>query len=658
MVKSTIMVVEDESLVALQIKNQLEAWDYYVPKMVFTGEEAVETALKLKPDIILMDIVLRGDMDGIEASKTIRKDLDVPIIYLTAYNDYKTLERAIKTMPSSYIVKPFESRELKFNVESALHKRKMEMEIQNTEKKIEKITQASPIPQFFIDQDHRVVYWNQALEVHTGIKLEDIFGSKNHWKAFYSEKRPCMADFLLNNDLEGLKNSYKDSRPSRLVSGAFEAVDFFPNLGESGKWLYFTAKAIEDDQGNIMGALETLEDITESKIAHQMLQRELSINKALANISTMLVSPGSTIEEVAKVILVEAKALTGSAYGVVSFIEPKTYHKDHRTFNYTLPERGVSEEDTSLCQGDNGLYSWWWGYSLNIKEPFFTNNPSNHPASQGMPAETPEIEGLLSAQVLIEDEVVGQIALANPGRDYTENDMDLIKRLVDFYALAIQNKRAEDQIKNSLREKEVLLQEINHRVKNNMQIISSLLSLQSEYLDAETVAILKGSQNRLRSMAIIHEKLYQSRDFSRINFAEYIEKLVNDLFYSYGVDKERIKPLILVDDVNLGIETAIPCGLIVNELVSNSLKYAFPNGGGELLVELNHIDDDFQLTVADKGVGLPVDLDISENPSLGLKLVELLVIQLNGEFFIDRSEGTAFIIRFKELKYTQRIKNF
>lgn len=657
MVKSTIMVVEKESLVTLKIKNQLEAWDYHVPKMVFTGEEAVETALKLKPDIILMDIVLKGDMDGIGASKTIKKDLDVPIIYLTAYTDKKTLERAKKTMPSSYILKPFESRELKFNLESALYKRKMEMKIQKTEKKIEKIIQASPIPQFFIDQDHRVVYWNQALEVHTGIKLADMFGTKDHWKAFYSEKRPCMVDFLLDNDLQGLKNSYKDSRPSRLVSDAFEAVDFFPNLGESGKWLYFTAKAIEDDQGNIMGALETLEDITESKIAHQMLQRELSINKALANISTMLVSPGSTIEEVAKVILYEAKVLTGSTYGLISFIETKTYNQDHRTFNYTIPEFGVSEEDKSLRQGDNGLYTGWWGYYLNTKEPFFTNNPSNYSASQEMPARNLEIKGLLSVPVFLEDEVVGQIALANPGRDYTENDMGLIKRLVDFYALAIQNKKAEDQIKKSLREKEVLLQEINHRVKNNMQIISSLLNLQSQYLDVETAAVLKESQNRVRSMAIIHEKLYQSRDFSKINCAEYIENLVKDLFYSYAVDKERVKPLILVEDVNLGIETAIPCGLIVNELVSNSLKYAFPTGEGELMVDLNRIDDEFQLTVADKGVGLPTDLDISENSSLGLKLVESLVIQLNGELFIDRSEGTAFIIRFKELKYKERIKN-
>ncbi len=156
--------------------------------------------------------------------------------------------------------------------------------------------------------------------------------------------------------------------------------------------------------------------------------------------------------------------------------------------------------------------------------------------------------------------------------------------VVDITAL----KEAENRIKASLKDKEVLLKEVHHRVKNNMQIISSLLNLQIQYVDDnEAVNALKESQNRVKSMAMIHEKLYLSKDLTQINFVDYIESLVSNLFYSYNINNRNIKPLLEIDKINLNMETAIPCGLIISELVSNSLKYAFPDGKqGELLVSL------------------------------------------------------------------------
>ncbi|MBZ2165774.1 sensor histidine kinase [Methanobacterium spitsbergense] len=144
-------------------------------------------------------------------------------------------------------------------------------------------------------------------------------------------------------------------------------------------------------------------------------------------------------------------------------------------------------------------------------------------------------------------------------------------------------------MKTSIKEKDILLQEIHHRVKNNMQIISSLLNLQIKYIkDDEAIDVLKESQNRVKSMAMIHEKLYQSNDFTRISLTEYIESLVNGLFYSYSIDQEEISSIINVDNLRLNIETAVPCGLIINELVSNSLKHGFPNGeNGEVYISLN-----------------------------------------------------------------------
>ena len=218
-------------------------------------------------------------------------------------------------------------------------------------------------------------------------------------------------------------------------------------------------------------------------------------------------------------------------------------------------------------------------------------------------------------------------------------------------------KNAENLIKSSLNEKNILLKEIHHRVKNNMQIISSLLNLQTKYTnDDEAVDILKESQNRVRSMAIIHEKLYQSKDLSHINFVDYIQRLVSNLFFSYNAEKTNIKPVFDVEDLSLNIDTAVPCGLIISELVSNSLKYAFPTDmNGEILVSLKFIDNQYQLIIRDNGIGMPAEIDVNNLETLGLLLVMNLTEQLDGEITINRENGTEFIIRFTEIKYKKRI---
>jgi two-component sensor histidine kinase/uncharacterized membrane protein len=215
-----------------------------------------------------------------------------------------------------------------------------------------------------------------------------------------------------------------------------------------------------------------------------------------------------------------------------------------------------------------------------------------------------------------------------------------------------ERKRAEEQIKASLREKEILLQEIHHRVKNNLQVISSLLYLQSTSVkDRQSLEILQDSQNRVRTMALVHEKLYQSEDLAKIGLGDYICSLTNNLFQSYGIHPKVVKLKVSVDEVYLGIDTAIPCGLIVNELVSNCLKHAFPDGReGEIQIELwADGDGRYNLTVSDNGIGFPPDLDFRSTSSLGLQLVNNLTRQLRGTIGLDRTGGTAFKITFAEI---------
>jgi PAS domain S-box-containing protein len=220
-----------------------------------------------------------------------------------------------------------------------------------------------------------------------------------------------------------------------------------------------------------------------------------------------------------------------------------------------------------------------------------------------------------------------------------------------------ERQQAESKIRASLEEKEVLLKEIHHRVKNNLQVISSLLKLQSRYTDdRQTLDMLKESQNRVRSMALIHEKLYQSSDLARINFADYIQNLAKNLLYSYSIHASAVKVEVIVDRVTLNLDTAIPCGLLINELISNALKYAFPDGRqGKIWVEFSEVEgEQFLLTVRDNGIGFPADIDFRNTVSLGLRLACSLTDQLDGTIDMERNQGTVFRVKFSELKYKQR----
>ena len=213
----------------------------------------------------------------------------------------------------------------------------------------------------------------------------------------------------------------------------------------------------------------------------------------------------------------------------------------------------------------------------------------------------------------------------------------------------LERQRAEEQLIASLQEKEMLLQEIHHRVKNNLQVISSLLSLQASYIESEEIQeIFKDSQHRVRSMALVHEKLYRSEDLARIDLAEYIRNLATFLFGSYRTTSGRITLEVQADDVFLGIDAAVPCGLMLNELISNALKHAFPDGrSGQLRVELRrNAVRQVSLTVRDNGVGLPPGFNLLETDSLGMQLVGTLADQLNGTLEIHSQGGTEFIITF------------
>ncbi len=215
-----------------------------------------------------------------------------------------------------------------------------------------------------------------------------------------------------------------------------------------------------------------------------------------------------------------------------------------------------------------------------------------------------------------------------------------------------ERKQAEEKIKSSLKEKELLLREVHHRVKNNLQGVSGLLGLQAyrmeDTVDPATLAIFRESATRIKSMALVHERLYCSKDLAHVDFQDYIRQLAKDLFHNYDVHSDTIALDIRVEDVEVDISQAVPCGMITNELLSNALKHAFPKGGrGQIEITLQPFQGRMlELKVCDNGLGLPEELDVEKTETLGLTIVKALVEQLDGEMVLDRSRGTCFRIRF------------
>lgn len=245
--------------------------------------------------------------------------------------------------------------------------------------------------------------------------------------------------------------------------------------------------------------------------------------------------------------------------------------------------------------------------------------------------------------------VVGLIGYLNQNRQVKRRTAELRRELFERQMAEKELLGSEQQLRQSLAEKEALLKEIHHRVKNNLQIVSSLLYLQEEAMqDPKGVELLRESQNRVKSMALIHEQLYGTDDLAKIDFGSYVHSLTANLFDAYAIDPACLRLAINADDISLGVDMAVPCGLIINELVSNAIKHAFPPdtiGTIEIMIRIKGTGQ-MEIVVADDGVGLVSKPDTAASPTLGLRLIDTLTAQLDGQLNVETGKGTRFSIIF------------
>ncbi|AYV55311.1 histidine kinase dimerization/phosphoacceptor domain -containing protein [Leptospira kmetyi] len=450
--KPKILVVEDEIIVAVNLGQKLKKLGYELVGITSSGEEAIQKAEENHPDLVLMDINIEGNLDGIETAEVLRNRFHTPVIYLTAYADENTLDRAKKTQPLGYIVKPFESDQLRSSIEVALYKNEIEQRSKQTEEKLKGALDQLGAGIVTTDENGFLLFMNPAAEKLIGCKYEDHLGKP------------------------------------------IQEILFFKN-------------GTGDSVGNLV------EEVLKSRLPRE-------------NGNLFLVAKNGSSQEVqlqSSPILGTEEKLTG-------------------TFNI-----------------------------LRTKEQHTTAG-----------------------------------------------------------------------------EKDTYLKEIHHRIKNNLTIISSIFSLRSGQTNGESNDVLRESQNRLRAVALLHEILYESKDLSSISFELYVKKLTDALFEIYQVNREKVRLEMNIQEAKVKAEIGMNLALIINELITNSLKHGLANSpAGSIRIQFTRENEMLTLEVSDSGAGLPEESIRSRNPgSLGLSLVESLAKQIGGKVELLNQEGACVKLHF------------
>jgi len=427
------------------------------------------------------------------------------------------------------------------------------------------------------------------------------------------------------------------------------------NKKDEEKIIVWHNSILKDEKGNITGILSSGEDVTQQKITEKLQKeradRTIRRQSALLKLSRDEVSDLDQL--LPRITKEDAHALQVERVSIWFFNNDKSEIVCQNLYNLS---KDSYEKGNILKSSKYPHYFQAIQQSHNVAAFDAVNDPQTKEFKESY-LDPLGIVSMLDVPIWLRGETRGVLCHEIVGcekRDWSFEDQDFaasVANIISRYLESNERKRAEKKIKESLHEKEILLQEIHHRVKNNMQVISSLLSLQSRYIDdKESFDVFKESQNRVKSMALIHEKLYESENLDHLDMGSYLESLCSSLKSSYISPKDKINISSSAEDINLNLDTAIPLGLIINELVTNSIKHAFdPGEEGNIKISMQRKGTKIILDVSDDGKGIPDNLDFKNTKSLGLMLVNSLVNQIDGDIYLQNHKGTIFTTKFREI---------
>jgi PAS domain S-box-containing protein len=520
-------------------------------------------------------------------------------------------------------------------------RRRVEAALRDREERLRLALQASQMGTWEWEVGTGVLRWSPELEPLHGFAPGSFPGT---YEAFlgtiYPEDRTWFTQAVAHA-LEG--------------GGAFEAEFRVRWPDDSVHWMAGKGRVLYDETGQPVRMLGVGMEVTarkQAEIEAEQRRREAEVLAQLAQTLNASLDLDTVLQRVAE----GAQELCSSERALIMLREPGGEALISR-YQAGFPQ--VPYVDLRIESG-KGMGGW----VLATRRPLRTANYAVDPRFSKDYLHHLRIDGqlaVLAVPITIGPQVEGVLYVSNSAAcPFTARHEDVLLRLADYAATAIRNAQlyhaardelarrtqAEAQLQASLREKEVLLKEIHHRVKNNLQIVSSLLNLQVRAVDDPHLrALVHDSRERIQAMALIHEALYQAHDLSRVPFAAYVRQLVAQLFRAYDGPARRIRLTLQTDPIALDIDKAAPCGLILHELFSNALKHAFPGGRpGTITVALRCAAHQVTLQVRDTGVGISPALDVRRPSSLGLKLVSMLTDQLEGTLVLAREEGSAFTL--------------
>ncbi len=636
----SIMIVDDNPANLDVLSVALKESGYRV-RSAPSGKLALQSAFNDPSDLILLDIMM-PEMDGYEICRRLKENeatKHIPVIFVTALDKDYDEETGLSMGAVDYITKPIRipivlarvNAHIKLKLyrdrlESLVRERTSDLErvnrdlvseiserkraeqalrekgeyLEEAERKVRyqlqflyEIINAINAPIFFKDREGRYIGCNAAFEEYLGLAISEILG-KTVFDIAPAEKAEVyrrMDQELFESDGEQIYETR-----ARYADGSERDVVYHKSL-------------FHDTDGRIGGIVGVMLDITDRKKAEAAVRE--SERFAVSTLNALDASI-AILDETGDILSVNS---SWRRFAAENAREPLDLFEGVNYLAVCDAARGEdARESAEFAAGIRRVIR-------GEAESYELEYPCHSPEKRRW--------------------FIGRVT-----RFFGEGPVRVVVSHTDITEI----KLAEERILASLHEKEVLLKEIHHRVKNNMQVVSSLLGLQSAAITegADIRGAFNDMQNRIKSMAIVHENLYHSEDFSRVDFREYIRSLVMNISHSFGVDGKKIRIGIDVEDAALDMNAAVPCGLLLNELITNAVKHAFPGGRkGELTISMHRVDGGaYRLAVKDDGPGLPDGLDSIAQSSLGLRLAKLLANQIGGELTVGSGPGAEFAVTF------------
>ena len=625
--KIKVLILEDLPSDAELAEREVKAvLKNYTAVVTDTEQGFIKALENFKPDLIISDYMLPA-FNGMKALQiTRKKEQFIPFIILTGSMNEETAVECIKAGADDYVIKEHIKR-LGLAILNALDKKKNRQERERADKALRESkkqlqTLIDNMPDFicFKDGDGRWLLANES-----GIRIFQLEGID-----YLGKKDSELAE--LNKKLQGSFLTCKESDARAWKENCLiHAEETVPDADGSDRIYDVTKVPVSYSDGELKGLIVIGHDITERKQAEK-------IQDTLFNISNALNTTDNLHDLYSKI-----REFLGDVIDTTNFYVALY---DKKTDLISLPFDVDEKDSYETFPAGKTLTA----YVIKTGKPLFASKQlQDELAKQGKI----EIIGTrseiwLGVPLKVENKVIGVIVVQSYDDPhlYSEKDIDILTFISEEIALAINHKQAGDQIQRDLKEKTLLLQEIHHRVKNNLQVISGLLMLQENEITTKEDAIkgFAASQDRILAMAKAYELLLGSKYKSEVNVGKYIESLTEQLKYNYDIH-HKVKINYSMDDFTVSIEVLDRLGLVFNEIITNSIKYAFEGrDSGNINIKLKEKKGSFVVKISDDGIGIPKDIDVENPESLGLSLVGMLTTQLGGTFTLNRKNGTSFTL--------------